>query len=259
MDAVFLTTALFVLWRRGKLCATYGKCGPAERRHRRGHAHGDEPLPGLQPWSRLRAHRDHDLQHLSPVGTARDDGSHHRSGCRWTECATMSWTRTAARALGVRGGLYISGAGVARVITVPRRHRRRFVAGPFGPPGTVMYRTGDLVRWNHDGELEFMAGPTQVKIHGFVSNPTSALRGAHGPAWYRGRPAATPVPGVWSLRDRSRKDPARRRSSPISRRHFRRTWCRHHRALERIVDLSGESTTPHCHLRGPSRPVAHPA
>ena len=29
----------------------------------------------------------------------------------------------------------------------------RFVADPYGAPGSRFYRTGDLVRWNADGEL----------------------------------------------------------------------------------------------------------
>ncbi|MFE3698557.1 non-ribosomal peptide synthase/polyketide synthase, partial [Nocardia tengchongensis] len=71
---------------------------------------------------------------------------------------------------GVPGELYLGGVQVARgYFGRPDLSAERFVANPYGEPGSRLYRTGDLVRWNHNdpGVIDYIGRTDfQVKFRG---------------------------------------------------------------------------------------------
>ncbi|RCJ21836.1 non-ribosomal peptide synthetase [Nostoc minutum NIES-26] len=72
--------------------------------------------------------------------------------------------------IGVRGELYIGGAGVARgYLNRPDLTAEKFIPNPFSTePGARLYKTGDLVRYRANKTIEFLGRiDDQVKIRGF--------------------------------------------------------------------------------------------
>ncbi len=72
--------------------------------------------------------------------------------------------------IGIKGELYIGGAGIARgYLNKPGLTSERFIPNPFAnQPGERIYKTGDIVRYLPDGNIEYIERiDSQVKLRGF--------------------------------------------------------------------------------------------
>ena len=78
-------------------------------------------------------------------------------------------------AVGIKGDLYIGGAGLARgYLNLPKLTKEKFIENPFATEKdkelgyTRLYKTGDICKWLDNGEIEYIGRDDfQIKLRGF--------------------------------------------------------------------------------------------